>query len=278
MNLVLSTTVGWNIGDQFIFMGVRELLRSAWGTFSVVIHDRNPVKLMSGGVESHKVIACGWADALVIAGSPGWTTECAEIYRTALDHKVPIYLIGIGAGAPLESLADEVAGNPDIVEALHEAALVICRDEVVRDVVGRHREDHHLLACPASYSPHPLGTPVGPVGALIALGPHYEGDWGADRTMAHQIADLERSEGKAFYSEDPQNYLARYAGASHVTSSRLHASVVCRAMGVPVTNLWPDDDFRCATAWSVIESLPDSRPDYWRLLARFTPKINKQPV
>lgn len=256
MNVVISTTIGWNIGDQFILNGVKELLRRSWGRCQYVHHDRNPAKfLRGGGEESHTAIDCGWADALVIAGSPGWTTECGSIYWRAMQSGVPVYLVGIGAGAPADALALEVAFSPNIIWALSSARLVICRDEITRDLALRYRLDAELLPCPAAVVAWvPSNTLTENSGGLTALGPFYADDWHLDGLMAHQIADLHRSTGKAFYSECPADYLMRYARATHVASARLHASVVCRAMSVPVTNLWPSDDYRCAGAWSVLES------------------------
>jgi hypothetical protein len=279
VNLVISTTVGWNIGDQFILEGVKNLIERSWGSFKCVYHDRNPSKLPRGGEESHRAILCGWADALVIAGSPGWTLECSSIYRTALDTNTPIYMIGIGAGCHSDELSRQVSGSKDITEALIKAKLVICRDEIALSTVRKYHSSAELLPCPASMIPVEMRAfdyEAYQREDLIALGNYYTGDFSEKGLIAHQIGDLEKSRGCAFYSENVRNYFARYAKARSVVSSRLHASVVCHVFKVPVTNLWTEDDVRCASTWSVIDSAFKSGIQgyfntYLRLLRSRTP-------
>lgn len=282
MNLVISTTIGWNIGDQFILSGVKNLLKKSWGDFQCVHHDRNPFKLPRGGEESHNAIRCGWADALVIAGSPGWTIECAAIYRTALDHNVPIYMIGIGAGCHSALLGEQLLHDHDTTEALNKAKLVICRDEIARDEASKYCGGIELLPCPAamisSYAFNSF-TAAQFREDLMALGPYYTGDFSERGLMAHQIEDVEKSNGRAFYSENADDYFIQYVKAKSVTSFRLHASVICRVFGVPITNLWPDDDCRCVSTWSVIDSafrygIRKSFDRYVELLEKVKPNIN----
>lgn len=275
MNLVISTTFGWNIGDQFILSSVKNLIQRAWGRFQCVHHDRNPFKLLSGGSESHNAISCGWADALVIAGSPGWTLECAQIYRTALDNKTPIYMIGIGTGVDYNYLSKEVSGNSDIIEAIQMAKLIICRDEIARDVIKGYR-DAELLPCPVSTISHPESYVVSGR-HLVAMGPHLEQGNINGGLVAHQVSDLENSEGRAFYSEIVEDYFSLYVGAYSVLSSRLHASILCRAFDVPVANLWPESDPRCSSTWSVVDEsfksgIYKSVDKYFELLYTFRPE------
>lgn len=258
MNVVISTTFGWNIGDQIILAGVKRLLGLAWNPaenlwrMRYVHHDRNPVKLPSGGEESHAAIRSGWADALVIAGSPGWTLECDEVYRAALDMGVPIYLIGIGTGTNGNHLAEQVSEHPNIARALSAAKVVICRDEIARDVAAMHAQSVELLPCPAVANGLWGGIGWASEGR-VALGEYYAGPWCMSTGVAHQTSDLERSGGRAFYSSSVADYLAIYMGAQDVVSSRLHASILRLAFGLPVANLWPADEPRCSSTWDVAE-------------------------
>jgi hypothetical protein len=186
----------------------------------------------------------------VIAGSPGWTLECSDIYYTAIEHKTPIYLIGIGAGSDAEGLAQQISSNSAIADALTCAVVVICRDEIARGVAEKYASEVKLLPCPAVANGLWLGAGW-PSAKRVALGAYYDGPCD-DNGVAHQITDLVQSQGRAFYSSDMTDYLAIYRGAQEVVSSRLHASVLRHAFGMPVTNIWPDSDFRCKAAWDVL--------------------------
>lgn len=278
MNLVISTTFGWNIGDQFVLAGVKAALALGWdGLLRYVYHDRNPERLPSGGMEAHEAIRCGWADALVIAGTPGWTLECLDIYQTAIEHGVPIYMIGIGAGADTGLLLYQVENNEVLKAALAAAPLIICRDEICRDVVSRFTPEAHLLPCPAILNGL-KGHAMRDGRELVAMGEHYHGPYDRDGLVAHSVADLQCSGGRAFYSSDPAQYLNLYNTAESVVSARLHASVVRRGFGLPVTNIWPESDFRCRATWAVVESIVKNGPkglliQYHDLLNQVTPAI-----
>ena len=264
MNVVISTTVQWNIGDQFILNGVLRLLRLSWGDIHVILHDRNPDRLPLGGSAAHSVMESGWADAFVVAGSPGWTGECSAIYETALRCNVPIFLIGIGSGSHAEGLSSQIERDVFVQDAIEKASLIICRDEPLRDLLKERRQDIHLLPCPASMierrsSPYRAST-VG------AMGPWWV-QQDCDICCAHQTSDIQNHD--AFFSSDTESYYDLYASAKRVISSRLHASIVCRVMGTPVENLWPEDDCRCPAAWSLVSEtcLDDAFNDYCKLIS-----------
>lgn len=108
--LLVSTTNGWNLGDDLIRQGVMRLLNI--GQFDPVIWlNRAQVNVPDTDRK------CGWsplwkklrnfgdprslvahAKALIVAGTPEWIDTIQPYYRMAAQTGLPVYIIGVGGG------------------------------------------------------------------------------------------------------------------------------------------------------------------------------------
>jgi hypothetical protein len=108
--LLVSTTNGWNLGDDLIRQGVMRLL-NVGGLDPVVWINRAQVSVRD---EERR---CDWsplwsklcnfgdprtlvesAKALIVAGTPEWIDTIQPFYRLAVESGLPIWIIGVGGG------------------------------------------------------------------------------------------------------------------------------------------------------------------------------------
>jgi hypothetical protein len=108
--LLVSTTNGWNLGDDLIRQGVMRLLNVGF-LDPVIWLNRAQVNVP----DPERM--CGWtplwkklsnfgdprtlvanAKALVVAGTPEWIDTIQPYYRMAAETGLPIYIIGVGGG------------------------------------------------------------------------------------------------------------------------------------------------------------------------------------
>lgn len=132
-NLLFSTTRQWNIGDEFILFGVRNILEEFYTSrgekkpFNPIIYNRNPSitpvfhRSLSGYIKKHvhslmaecdnsihERIDAGFIDAAICAGTPEWRGErMLQFYKIVNQYKLPFLALGVGEIGPFNRPVEE---------------------------------------------------------------------------------------------------------------------------------------------------------------------------
>ena len=88
-NILASTTRQWNCGDEFIFLGIQNLVKDIESNVNWVIYDRNPdIKKQSSRLSN------SWddrtlknIDQIIIAGTPEWMKKPVEPLFKKIDEE-----------------------------------------------------------------------------------------------------------------------------------------------------------------------------------------------
>jgi len=177
-NILFSTTRQWNPGDEFILMGVINLLKDIIGEFNSIIYNRNPEvrqftnylnpfrhskycnKFFKGKGKIESFLRIGFwdnsfkdemeldfIDMVVFAGSPEWMGgRLLPLYKKLLNYEKPIIYLGIGSGSKL-SFNDI---KSPYVDVLRKAKLITVRDSLTYELLKPLNP--HYLPCPALFS------------------------------------------------------------------------------------------------------------------------------
>jgi polysaccharide pyruvyl transferase WcaK-like protein len=157
-NILLSTTRQWNPGDEFIALGVTNVLKSIIGDFNPIIFNRNPeirqpamylnplrkssysdsrypskrkieAFLRVGFLDNSfkDEMDSGFIDMAIFAGTPEWQgARLKGMYNAILKYDIPTVFLGIGSGS-----AFKVSSIKDLYKTVLEKALLITvRDEL----------------------------------------------------------------------------------------------------------------------------------------------------
>lgn len=117
-NIMFSTTRQWNIGDEFILFGVRNILENLLKTGGVnsIIYNRNPSinpifhRSLSGVIKRyvhnlipecdnsyHERIDAKFIDVAICAGTPEWRGKrMVKFYKTVNTFDIPFIALGVG--------------------------------------------------------------------------------------------------------------------------------------------------------------------------------------
>ncbi|MEJ8737280.1 polysaccharide pyruvyl transferase family protein [Erysipelotrichaceae bacterium HCN-30851] len=182
-NVLISTTRQWNPGDEFIMMGVINILKEIYGDiYNPIIYNRNPdirggsrfrnqtrnyyqsykwdCKSFKGKGILHEIFRIGhfdnsWKDDMkfenidlaVFAGSPEWYGgRLKSMYEIIHKGKIPTLFLGLGAGSSLD-----FGKSKDIVnEVLDNALLITTRDKSTEVLLKKY--DAKYVPCPALLS------------------------------------------------------------------------------------------------------------------------------
>jgi polysaccharide pyruvyl transferase WcaK-like protein len=177
-NILFSTTRQWNPGDEFILMGVLNLLKEFIGDFNPVIYNRNPEvrqeanhfnlfrdsRYCNIGFKGKNILESffrigfwdnsfkdkmdlDFIDMVVFAGSPEWMgARLLPLYKKLLHSDKPIIYLGIGTG---RYLAFKDIKAP-FIDVLKKAQLITVRDSATYNLLKPLNP--YLLPCPALFS------------------------------------------------------------------------------------------------------------------------------
>lgn len=169
-NILFSTTRQWNPGDEFILMGILNIMRSINDNFNPIIFNRNPeiqrcnsnmcfnfqfdlgrfrVKRLKPGFYDNsfkdKFLQDRFIDLTVFAGTPEWGSDrLKSMYEYIERHSIPAVYLGIGMGV---RNFDVNQWNPMYINVLRKAELITVRDSVSKDVLSEFNPI--FLPCPA---------------------------------------------------------------------------------------------------------------------------------
>lgn len=181
-NIVFSTTRQWNPGDEFILMGVRNILAALDLAHNPVIFNRNPdirsqfpqlfkqsrvpfdfnlnddTRLLEGNLKfgffdnSLKPDTdCSCIDWVILAGTPEWCNgRMADLYASILKYNLPVMILGVGGDF---DLYDE-----SFREVIDKAKARVVRDASTHDALHAQGYNAQFLPCPALLSALPSQT------------------------------------------------------------------------------------------------------------------------
>ncbi len=153
MNILFSTTCQWNVGDEIILRGVKNLLAGQGLSFNSIAWNRHPEirphnysKDNSFDVHRHRAED---VDLVVFAGTPEWMGKRVDPLNEMISTcRLPCLYLGIGYTQPEFPLTDAVRSAMQ-----SQARLITCRDETTCRNLCRELVDRpvHLLPCPSIF-------------------------------------------------------------------------------------------------------------------------------
>lgn len=287
MNILISTTHGWNIGDEFIRFGVQYLLEQAFDNITYIYYDRNPDMFVDGlrdwdmgsGHYSNIMnnpIAWDAIDMVVLAGSPEWLHgPLKPIYEGLKENPhIPLLALGVGYGIPNckpSSLELEVLKRPNTLIITRQEDLAVRLTELLDKPIK-------VLPCPAYFCSHYLqksykiedtDSPEPDTLALIIQipdGKHpisqslYDSCMTAiknyDRVIVHNIDEFihfKRLGIDVFYNPCPIQTLMEISKYESVHSTRLHGFFAAKSFSNHAV-LLSDSDHRVESAAKTLYS------------------------
>lgn len=249
MNILLSTTTGWNIGDEFIRYGVKFLLEQKYQNITYIYYDRNPDYFvdypgnweMGSGHFSNRMnnnIQWDIIDMVVLAGSPEFLHgPLTPIYEGLQKNPhIPLLCIGVGYSNPvIAALTDaekEVLSRDSTVIIARQPGLELPKKPIVLPCPALFCHDYllHDRQFLDDFPHKPIGVVVSAPEGNQRISPetykhviNIDGD-----KLVHYIDDyvyLQKRGIKAYYNPEPQEFLTKLWEYKEVHTSRLHAGV-----------------------------------------------------
>jgi hypothetical protein len=271
-NILVSSTKQWNVGDEFIFYGIKNLLLECYNEpVNFYLHNRNPDinKIESTTIDNS--ITCqndlDFFDIFLFAGSPEWYGKrFKKLFPKILESKLDILMLGIGCGDTKYKFS---ANEKRIIK---KAKLITTRDYKAYEVITEiSKNPVYCLPCPSIFSARSFkdvtgggkigvciqsDTPdtihkidlksynriVKMINRLIKEGYDVE-------LILHYASEYDRfQQFKSIinYSMNTEDYHAIYRKFDLVISSRLHGGLFAYANGIPAILI--NDDKRCIGA------------------------------
>ena len=273
MNVLVSTTHGFNIGDDLIRHGCQFILESLLGRhLNWFFWNRNPdldskSAFASNAVSAERLAASkGW-DLVVIAGTPEWSGTRIRLLMEYLDvsaTNIPVLFIGIGS-----AWAGQKADKITATIMRRQNSLTIVRNARLQQMLAEQNINAEYLPCPAFFCADYFGLTATPVSgqnlltfqtcrdALYQSVPEARLNNALEAASRHnwQLVAHYAAEGmEAMQRNLPVRYAATaydlvriYATGRALVSTRLHGAVAGLSCGVPSIALGPDD-FRISDA------------------------------
>lgn len=253
MNILISTTTNHNCGDDFIRIGVKNILKHIFSTTPNYIHyDRNPnnmvkwpddqnMKYNLHGTFMNSPIDWKKIDLVVLAGSPEFLHHpLAPIYEGLVDHpEIPLWAIGVGYSEPKFVLPITEA---ELIVLTRDSTLLISRQtELELRLMSMMPKFFYTLPCPALFCFE--NFPEKTRGTLTT----YQ--------IAHSLEELTED---TFFSSGPLDMLNFIGSHKYVTSNRLHGAIAGVSAGSFVT--LDNDSFRCQAAIKLFSEVMQSDP------------------
>lgn len=294
LNVLLATTRQWNVGDEFISHGVKNLLSEAWGDCNFLIYNKNPIFnnwVVLDLVEKGKLEVPhdnSWTDrcqasvdAVVFCGTPewgeGWRTD--YLSRLITKQELPCFFIGMGAGSKyhLNALTLQVLSR--------HTRFFSARDALAAEAASSHVEAHRL-PCPSLFASTTERADVpekpGKIGLVLqgTTVPWQNVPSGFEvkqrelipvlrrssevKIICHFISELEEYSDLApelHYSGDSRDYYHFYDGLDLVISPRLHACGLAASMGIPSICFYHEKRVEAALDfYAILEKDPAQAP------------------
>jgi len=169
MKIGFLTTLGVNVGDEFIRNGIRAVLDEIGRPYTPLYVNKHDSHSLSSPAEDEDCrVADKYADCDVFiqSGAPVyWNLQDGAKSTTSawhqwawvgriLKNKKPVFLnLGAGSCQTWGQGADVFLSSPECVQFAKDAharsAITVVRDPVAHDILSKLSLDHHSLPCPA---------------------------------------------------------------------------------------------------------------------------------
>lgn len=263
--VVVSSTRGWNVGDEIIFAGIKNLIGN--DSINWVLFDRNPdIRMQRGRVLSNvfsdqKSFKC---DAILLAGTPEWSGDaCTPLYKLADRLKCPVYILGVGCGTnSFSDLERRVLMN--------QGKWRITRDFDTGSVLPGGNAV--TLPCPALFADQSFKNTrkvkrIGITMQMLQKGCHGLGTMYTEADLYQLVDDFKRlydvsiichyikefefwsnlmPKLDVYYSYDVNTYLKFYREFDAIVGTRLHGACLALAQGKPTVLI--NKSHRCVLA------------------------------
>ena len=281
MNVLISSTRQWNPGDEFIAMGVRNLLKYVLKDQKInwILYDRNPDlfvdgfskpiyknKIWSNVFYNHK---SNCIDLAVVAGTPEWFgLPMKRFYEAVKENNIPLLLLGVGyINYPINFSDDELYCFRRLLK------LAVVRDEYASSALKKVGVSHEILPCPALFAAElktsqvekEIGKKIGFIiqtnrtpNQSIPEELMYASVWLVKElrrcgfkvdVICHYIDEfIEFSKilSPVRYSYDSADYISIVAEYDVIISTRLHGAILANCLNKPAILL--NKDSRCRGA------------------------------
>jgi len=265
-NILISTSNGWNPGDDFIRDGVLSLIdfhKYNWLYW-------NRAENVASSFENDLDFNLELCDYILFAGTPQWLLRNEKIYEYAIEHKIRMSLVGVGSSNKhpdwnhLETLLPKIAKS-NLLD------VVTTRDSDAQDRLAEVKIPSIKLPCPAGlvsnkfYPREEIKTVyIGITDLQLYL---YRNDhwyiWlfynfyrklyeelikivPKVKIMAHCTVDLRTAkhlfpEVEVVYSHNYKDYYKWYEESDLYVGNRVHGSILSLAYSTPAVFLGTDE-------------------------------------
>lgn len=292
MNVLVSSTRQWNPGDEFILMGVRNLIEEVLEgkVINWVLYDRNPDLFVDGFDNPlHKEKIWGNSfhghdpkslDVAVITGTPEWFGPPLKgLYKAVREADLPLLVLGVGyVDAPITFTEDEIYCLKNL------ARIITVRDEYASRAFNEIGIQHNVLPCPALFASMKEDIPneIKRIGFIIQTNKTV--NQSVPEEISHACAyTVKRLREKGFtvdvichyidefiefartlapirYSYEARDYINILKDYDLIISTRLHGAILANSLGKPAVLLY-DDDSRIKGASTLFHYIYISKPD-----------------
>ncbi|MFC1637032.1 glycosyltransferase family 9 protein, partial [Planctomycetota bacterium] len=257
MRWLLITTIGKNPGDEWIRMGIQNVIREVDPDREYILLDKESPSMRKTQVTFDKCIWCGmpvfWSQGNNHNCNIAWWKELMLGWPSG--RQSDFMVLGAGSffpwGRELETVSDKQQLIQSAEDVLQRSFCVTARDEIVSRVTERPIS---YIICPAIFSildykkSHELKLAnIMPNGAHYAcFGPQEAAIWNEKK---HRISDILRNNGFVFvahslaefqfaqkcgwekiilYNGDPHELLEYYGRCGKYFGNRVHGAIVAR--------------------------------------------------
>lgn len=262
MNILISTTTNWNCGDDFIRIGVKNILNKLFPNPNWINYDRNPNNMiawphnqnMRSGLHGNFMnnpINWNMIDMVVFAGSPEFLHHPLKpIYEgLANNPHIPLLALGVGYSEP-DWLVKVSQEEIDVLS--RKNTLIITRQyDLSERLIHLLNREVFTFPCPALF--------------CFEQFPEKTSDT-VSWNIVHSLDEL-KSQG-TYFSSDPYDMLNFIGCHRTVVSKRLHGAIAGISSGAYTTLI--NGSFRAQSAIKLFEEVMESTPEKIQQFKRIT--------
>lgn len=291
INILFSSTVQWNVGDEFILRGILSVLREINVVCNPVLFNRNPVASTPWNPRiawpsrpyvppenSAQLSEDDPVDYVIFAGTPEWTggIRSGKLHDYILRQNVRCSFLGVGLGSPEEP-------NETLARVLQERTDVfVARDTFAFNTASSANIPTERCSCPAILSCqtatqrpaqprrigmvlqsdktlwHSIPTKVRTylIQQFKILSAHYEPVY-----IAHYLDDLALAKSLNLpcrYSFRAEDFESLYEDCDLVISTRVHGAGIAASLGIPSILISHDGRAETGQGFGAIIAKPET--------------------
>ena len=293
MNILVSSTRQWNPGDEFILIGVRNLLQEALKGQRInwVLYDRNPDLFVDGfNNPVHKDRIWGNSfhhgdpqcfDLALIAGTPEWIgLPLKGFYKAVKEGDLPLIMLGLGISyiAPINFSEDELYIFRNLLK------VVTVRDEYSFRAFKEIGINPEILPCPALFASlnEKVPSEIGKICFIIQTSKTLNQSISEELSYASahtikmlrnkgfevevvchyidEFVEFARTLAPVRYSYDARDYIDILNDYDLIISTRLHGAILGNSLGKRAI-LLNSSDPRCRGTASLFPFTSISSPE-----------------